>query len=499
MTLITPASLRYILGLSISSRVLILLIQYILNIIITDHNADAHKNRYHEFLSTNKTIQLMLPRPYRYLYQCVEGLTKWDGQYFLEISIDGYVSEQHLAFLPLYPICISLVKQILFDHGPLNFNHLLPASIINIEEGQIISVTALESYIQAAVVGISLNNFIFFPIATISLFALTKLVKGGKERYAKNVIWWFCFNPASIFFSASYSESLFAALTFSAMFLIEYRSHNYLTTHQEMSTTSKSQFVPLNHLNRLIYIILPPLVPLALASATRSNGLVNVGFIGYQLLLKYIPMVKLNQSFWSVMACISVAFECLQDLLVLIMSSVIAASGYITFQIYSYIKFCIDNTSHRHSINQGKQIWFKPEWCSNKIPHPYGQVQAKFWNVGLFKYYEFKQLPNFLLAVPMSYLVISGALRGSKEIPKLRDGKKQLAYYVHAMVLTLMCSITINVQVITRLLASACPVVYWIVTDMCEQSRSKNRALTAYFLVYFLVGTILHSNFQPWT
>jgi phosphatidylinositol glycan class V len=498
MSLISPSSLNYILSVSISSRLIVLLVQLIFNLIIEDHNADAYRNKYFKALSDDSGLYEMLPNSYKFLYKSIEGLTKWDAQYFLEISLDGYVSEQHLAFLPFYPIVISAIRQNLFGHTRPNFAHFLPSFSTERLSSQDVSVRSLENYIQAAVIGVAVNNFIFVPIVCSLLFALTKLVKRNDEIYARSVVWWFCFNPASIFFSACYSESLFAALTLSSLVIIEYRSQKYMTSHPVTIRANRQVFVPLNHLNRLIYIVLPALVPMALASTTRSNGLVSVGFIIFQFLVKYATVLNTDRQFWSLITYFSVLLEIAQDVMVLVMSSVLAAAGYISFQIYSFILFCTNNRNTiKENFNQPR-----PFWCDNLIPHPYGHVQAKYWNVGFLKYYEIKQLPNFLLAMPISYIVLFGSLRNSKELTKtfVNSFRHQLAYYMQAICITLLCSVSINIQVLTRLVASSCPAIYWICADATLSGhRRAYRILMTYFLSYFLIGTILHTNFYPWT
>jgi len=45
-----------------------------------------------------------------------------------------------------------------------------------------------------------------------------------------------------------------------------------------------------------------------------------------------------------------------------------------------------------------------PAYCTDWLPDVYGHVQRVYWNVGLFRYYELKQLPNFALAGPVLLL-----------------------------------------------------------------------------------------------
>ena len=73
-------------------------------------------------------------------------------------------------------------------------------------------------------------------------------------------------------------------------------------------------------------------------------------------------------------------------------------------------------------------------WCEGRSafglspPDLYATVQAEYWGVGLFRYYELKQLPNFALALPMLLLwacAVAEAVRlmrqhYSRGIPRIR-------------------------------------------------------------------------------
>ena len=160
-----------------------------------------------------------------------------------------------------------------------------------------------------------------------------------------------------------------------------------------------------------------------------------------------------------------------------LMCAVIIAPS-VAFQAHGYRMFCT-------------RVARSAEWCDDLLPSVYAHVQRTHWNVGLFRYYELKQLPNFALAAPALALAF-GALSESRARGLL------LGHYAHLGVVAATGLLIANVQVSTRLLAAACPAWYWHITTLLRQDAQRPRLL-AYLCGFNILGTALHANFLPWT
>ena len=159
------------------------------------------------------------------------GFVRWDAQYFMHIAQYGYTHENTLAFFPLFPLLVRCV-----------------AAVIGVP------LLYILNYHSVLLVSAVLINFILFVQTAIVFHKLSEEVLRD-EALAYRAALLFCINPASVFFSAPYSEGLFAFLTFSALLFSE--------THSSSS------------LGAAVF---------GLASSARSNGLVNVGFVLYRKL-----------------------------------------------------------------------------------------------------------------------------------------------------------------------------------------------------------------------
>lgn len=170
-------------------------------------------------------------------------------------------------------------------------------------------------------------------------------------------------------------------------------------------------------------------------------------------------------------------------------------------------------------------------WCAKVIPNfsaMYMFVQSEYWNVGLFKYYELKQIPNFFLAAPI--IVLSGysllrffraaarvGLGGDKRAARQATIGAETPYYVHWLFLLVNALLVVHIQVTTRLLC-ACPPLFWApaafaVRDAAGKDNDnteavgntgpkmsrKGKLVVGYFLLYTVLGSVLFPAFYPWT
>lgn len=172
--------------------------------------------------------------------------------------------------------------------------------------------------------------------------------------------------------------------------------------------------------------------------------------------------------------------------------------------------------------------------------------------MGFLRYFELKQAPNFLLALPMAGLGVAAAYAYYQANPDMchrlglwegAGGRldkptpgffnpKVFVYVVHSTVLLVFGTLCMHVQVLTRFMASSSPVPFWIsahllllnepllhrrkttvpnvslrplhnpVSALLPHWRTcspTTQCILGYFLSYWVLGLALHCNFLPWT
>uniref|UniRef100_W5LLW3 GPI mannosyltransferase 2 n=1 Tax=Astyanax mexicanus TaxID=7994 RepID=W5LLW3_ASTMX len=496
------------------TRGLSLILQAVLNAAISDHAADAFSPpRSEEPKLLDSSNEMLLG-----------GLSHWDAEHFLFIAERGYLYEHNFAFFPLFPLILHSVAATL----------LWPLSAFLTVRGRLLLAVALV-------------NSGLFVLSAVALYGLSRVVLGDRKlALVSGLI--YCLTPANVFMLAGYSETLFAALTFGGLWLLE-RGYTFRAC-----------------------------LLLALSTATRANGLVNAGFLLYQLLQKSLDQVRVqSKGFLSQRRWCLYTMAALKFLLRSALYISVVALPFCLFQFYGYYTFCKPSVSQDQIssvlLKLAQEKGYRvpntaapvPSWCMKSIPVLYSYIQDVYWDVGFLRYFQLKQIPNFLLALPIATLSVMALYIYVKANPhfckylglgesglKGKDGKpptdfhstKVFVYIAHCSVLLIFGTFCMHVQVLTRFLAASSPVVYWVsahfllssepslrenksfdhgqrldtlkqgfvgcflmcmnnpVTQLLMHWRTRSlstRCILGYFISYWLIGLALHCNFLPWT
>ncbi|XP_068622486.1 GPI mannosyltransferase 2 [Battus philenor] len=436
-----------ILWFALNTRIAVILLQAISNAIIPDHDAGVFISP--EDPSLRKTTADIV------IDKVLGGMKRWDSQYYIHIAQYGYTYENCLAFFPLYSLIIRYLAYM--------FSSIL-GSLLNFHSLLLLSATII--------------NILFFIKSADVLYSLSLRVLRN-ECYAYKSTILYCVNPASIFFTAPYSETLFAFMSFYTMF---------------KCTESESL--------RFANIDITAAFPAGLSMITRSNGATNLGFILYtsfkNLLEKTLPEIVYKYKTLKYKVMLPLLFlPLLTCSVALFLTVVVALIPFMLVQLYNYFKFCTYNDHNLPEFLSNTEYILpgsaESPWCNYSIPLSYSYIQSHYWDVGFFKYYKMKQVPNFLLASPILVLILFHTISflknnlrlffrlGIREnlfnygyLNKINFRPKQYSkgfgandpcmfvYVIHAMFLSIFCVIFVHIQVSTRLLASGTPILYWI-------------------------------------
>ncbi|CAM6112845.1 unnamed protein product [Calypogeia fissa] len=238
------------------------------------------------------------------LGKAIQRTVVWDGVYYIRIAECGYEYEQAYAFLPALPLLIRLMSQTIFYN-------LIPVLGLR-------PTLALSGYV---IINLS------FVLAAYYLYRLSKQVLED-EKQALVAVALFCFNPASTFYSAIYSESLFALFSFAGLW-------HFLNGAR---WTAIALF--------------------GLSSGVRSNGVLHAGFILFQAMHKAYDVAFCQKRLLAVVPIILVA----------LFQSAGVVTPYVAFQRYGFIQLCL-----HEGIPETRP------WCSKTIPHLYSFVQSYYW------------------------------------------------------------------------------------------------------------------------
>src|SRR3954471_3330754 len=103
---------------------------------------------------------------------------RWDSVYYVQVAQDGYTQRKQAGFFPLYPLLMSV------------FDDVTGSAVI---AGVLISLAAF--------------------VAALVLFERLAVLETGSTPIARRAVWLLALFPASLFFSAVYTEALFLLLS----------------------------------------------------------------------------------------------------------------------------------------------------------------------------------------------------------------------------------------------------------------------------------------------
>jgi len=469
----------------------------------------------------------------------LEPLTKWDAARFLTLAVNPSLrdpdqntlsfqdSEQAHAFLPMFPSTIQQLSLLLYRIVP---SQLLPPTF--------------ESLVVFS--GMVFNNFICLSVAIMALYSLTISIMSGSKaaslqrehrehHHSVAVVVCLVFgvwNPALVFFATNYSESFFAATTFLGHLCIQ-RSKN----------------------GGSVILWFAGIACWMVGSYTRSNGTLQCLWLLQDGLARMILLHRKQNANPKRASKISILGRVTVICTQTIMGAILVAFPVRYHDWRGWERHCVSSE-------------VRPSWCSYNDENPsilgssfslYGHIQDKHWNVGFFRYYEWKQIPNFLLAAPILLLSITGVYKwihwslitvygkgkcpssfknlfvgwpfdalaesvsssgmGSKtaqpivstESNHLLENPHLLGHYAILAILAFLGLTIAHVQISTRMICSTSPAIIWLIaksvlglsfpspTGDAFPKLKGSSLIWIYVRLFMFLGVILHVNFLPWT
>ena len=381
------------------------------------------------------------------LHWSLRAFVKWDAAHLLNIATRGYTKDMESVFLPLYPTVLWYVS-----HA---FNRYLLFG---------------DSIINAVVISALGVNLLLYPLSSVLLWKLMGSWGVSSNLKIIAVTVQISLNPANAFFVSCYSETMFSVLTWLSMYLLSEARISSWATKLEV------------------------IVATILASLTRSNGFVNA-CLGLNALLR----IK-GSSPQTVLAA----------LLEVIMIGLSASVPLITIDMINDLRYCnqgflglthsescatFSSESSLHSLNLSSDVQKYVDRASSSQSSYYSYVQKKYWGVDLFASYRWIQIPNIIIAMPAIaiagyVLFISRSCRHRFKVEKLH------------LALHLFLGVTLaHIQITTRLLMCACPLMYLGIAEILggNSSEALKTITVAYLALYSVAGVGLHVNWYPWT
>ncbi|KAF2188463.1 glycosyltransferase family 76 protein [Zopfia rhizophila CBS 207.26] len=389
------------------------------------------------------------------------SLFRWDSLYFVKAAQRSYVHEQEWAFSWVYSGMVRTLVKYVCGNDYVSLKQCIWAGIAISYTCHLISVLVL---------------FRFFTI-------LLGREQNGRVPFIASVL--HIMSPASLFLCSPCAEAVFSAANFTGML------------HYALARTSGKGGI--RTVRQDAYMVSSGVL-FASATLVRSNGLLS-GLIYLYDVVASLPCIFTLQLDRQELR--RIFFTCVAGCLV--------AIGFVGPQYLAYEEYCATTSSESKS---------RP-WCEKTIPSIYTWVQNHYWNVGFLRYWTLSNLPLFLIAAPMLWLLLQSGVTFLRNPPERQSAKPnvpqktvgadsedndrsscnlpQLA--LPQIVLALAAMTSFHVQVINRL-SSGYPIWYialanWVVSRRDGTGKVESQWAIRGIVMYALVQGMLFANFLP--
>ncbi|KAI0400255.1 GPI mannosyltransferase 2 [Xylaria palmicola] len=301
-------------------------------------------------------------------------------------------------------------------------------------------------------------------LSALVLFKLGLAVSGNSQMaFIAAVL--HVLSPAGLFLSAPYSESSYALLTFLGyLFFAKAIVSNRRTVAHDVSLVASGLWF-------------------GFAVNFRSNGTLNGILFAVELLRELSRPPTANS---------------VRRRLALLVGGSAIAIGFVVPQVVAYRTYCYDVVDAE----------LRP-WCTRRLPSIYTFVQERYWNVGFLRYWTPGNIPLFLLAGPMLYLLTKSGLSFlsnpyfHSETAKSDLVSGNLAAVLRSMaliqlILTALAITTYHIQIITRI-SSGYPLWYWWLANLLSRSETAGtgKGIVLFMVMYASIQGALFASFLP--
>ncbi|CAG9936678.1 unnamed protein product [Clonostachys rosea f. rosea IK726] len=341
------------------------------------------------------------------------------------------------------------------------FSTALSALIAKLRHGLCSTGVCHDDSIVEPLLGILVSH-VSHLISVVALYQLTSLLSRDR-RFAFVASVLHIVSPAGLFLSSPYAEATFACLSFVASYL-------FALSYAQSDSSGRN-----------VHVLSAGAV-FGLATRFRSNGLANGSLFAVEALRCAYAFLQ-SPSLTSLLTIVSP-----------VIGGLLVASGSIVPQARAWSIYC--------SPENG----FDPRpWCSNTIPSIYSFVQEHYWNVGFLRYWTPNQIPLFLLAAPVLYLLIASGLKLVRDPSLVVSPGENPQFRVFVQVLAasqafvaVLAITSYHVQIINRISSGYIPWYWWIARCLMDKQTQKfGWGVTVFMVMYAGIQGILYASFLP--